>query len=548
MQPQAQASKTSEAGGTSPSRDSGLPASGGKFRISGPQPERLKPELTSFARKVANVFGGTLTGKDGSSHSKYTVNGNVSEHYTGNATDVFQINGKPAQGKALIAAGRAALIAAGMPRAKALKAPGGLYNVGRHQIIFGVNGTQYGGNHLDDRRHLRRARRAVGGTGRLLLRVRDRRPVSDRAPQGGRMSTHYDLLTEGEQAHWDAYANLRAISDWAGFQPSQGTRKSNARTWLQQKRKEIWRLAQPESEGGDGQGWDHADRRERYETLKDQNLNNSTVRRQETTLPANGCLDSERAVIEEREVWWQIDSTTDQQKADKQACTDWLIGQRKQIWHLMQDDPGGNDANHRQTRYDNLSIATKYGSAYEEWNAGHDQYGKAPSPVRRQVAIDHLADRVGYTESPADSNSDNRSDGISTSQRHTADGGTWLDNQPWCGCWCYYAAESAGLLGIDSHMASVAQIEDYAKAGQKCYRGWTTDRSRVQPGDLAIIGGYGVHVETVRGFNGANTKTYGGNTSSGSSGSQSNGGGAYARERTPSEVRGYALMDYPEDR
>jgi hypothetical protein len=149
MQPQAQASKTSEAGGTSPSRDSGLPASGGKFRISGPQPERLKPELTSFARKVANVFGGTLTGKDGSSHSKYTVNGNVSEHYTGNATDVFQINGKPAQGKALIAAGRAALIAAGMPRAKALKAPGGLYNVGRHQIIFGVNGTQYGGNHLD---------------------------------------------------------------------------------------------------------------------------------------------------------------------------------------------------------------------------------------------------------------------------------------------------------------------------------------------------------------------------------------------------------------
>jgi hypothetical protein len=94
-------------------------------------------------------------------------------------------------------------------------------------------------------------------------------------------------------------------------------------------------------------------------------------------------------------------------------------------------------------------------------------------------------------------------------------------------------------------MASVAQIEDYARAGQKCYRGWTTDRSKVQRGDLAVISGYGVHVETVRGFDGSNTLTYGGNTSSGSSGSQSNGGGAYKRTRTPSEVRGYALMDYP---
>jgi hypothetical protein len=121
----------------------------GTFKISGPQPDRLKPHLVSFAEKVAGVYGHPLTGKDGSSHSKLTVNGNVSQHYTGNATDIFEINGKPAVGKRLIDAGRAALIAAGMPRAKALKAPGGLYNVGGHQIIFGVNGTQYGGNHLD---------------------------------------------------------------------------------------------------------------------------------------------------------------------------------------------------------------------------------------------------------------------------------------------------------------------------------------------------------------------------------------------------------------
>jgi hypothetical protein len=46
----------------------------------------------------------------------------------------------------LIRAGRAALIAAGMPRKKALKAGGGLYNVGGHQIIFATN---EGGNHFD---------------------------------------------------------------------------------------------------------------------------------------------------------------------------------------------------------------------------------------------------------------------------------------------------------------------------------------------------------------------------------------------------------------
>ena len=93
-------------------------------------------------------------------------------------------------------------------------------------------------------------------------------------------------------------------------------------------------------------------------------------------------------------------------------------------------------------------------------------------------------------------------------------------------------------------MASVAQIEDYARQAAKCYRGWTTDRSKVAKGDLAIIGGYGVHVETVRGFSGSNTLTYGGNTSPGTSGSQSNGGGAYARTRFSSEVRGYALVDF----
>jgi hypothetical protein len=152
--------------------------------------------------------------------------------------------------------------------------------------------------------------------------------------------------------------------------------------------------------------------------------------------------------------------------------------------------------------------------------------------------------RLGYTEDPAGSNCDSRPDGIRNAQDRTAGGGTWLRYQPWCGCALYVALEAGGVKRLDSSLASVASCEDDAKKGIKCWRGWTTDRSKVQPGDAVIVGGYGVHVETVRGFNGSNTLTYGGNTSPGSSGSQSNGGGWYARERYPSEVRGYSLVDY----
>jgi len=170
----------------------------------------------------------------------------------------------------------------------------------------------------------------------------------------------------------------------------------------------------------------------------------------------------------------------------------------------------------------------------------------APTKKPRDVAVAHLAARVGYTEDPPNSNCDNRPDGIRASQDACAGGGTWLRGEPWCGCWCYYALEAAGVKGIDSHVASCAQIEDYAQAGAKCYRGWTTNPANVKPGDLVIIGGHGQHVEMVRGKpSSSSTPTYGGNTSAGTSGSQSNGGGAYARTRYASEVHGYALVRYP---
>ena len=140
--------------------------------------------------------------------------------------------------------------------------------------------------------------------------------------------------------------------------------------------------------------------------------------------------------------------------------------------------------------------------------------GKSP----RQVALDHLKARVGYTEQPANSNCDERKDGIRTAQDKTAGSGTWLRYEPWCGCWCFYGLDAAGVAKLDSSLCSVAQIEDNARAKRICFKGWTTDKSKVKAGDLVVVGGYGVHVEMVRGFDGSNTLTYGGNTSPGSSG------------------------------
>ena len=166
---------------------------------------------------------------------------------------------------------------------------------------------------------------------------------------------------------------------------------------------------------------------------------------------------------------------------------------------------------------------------------------------KRELALEHMKKRVGYTEQPANSNCDSRPDGIRTAQMKTAGGGTWLLYQPWCGCWCFYALDGGGVKGLGSWMASVASIEEYAKGADYCFKGWTTDRSRARPGDLACIGGYGQHVETVRGKlqSDGGLPTYGGNTSPGSSGSQANGGGAFARVRYPGEVRGIALVRYP---
>jgi hypothetical protein len=361
------------------------------------------------------------------------------------------------------------------------------------------------------------------------------------------VSDHYNSLTEAEAAHWDEYTRLRELSDWEGFDAAQDERRADARAWLVNQRKYIWRCANG-NVAGVASGWGINNRSERYAQLGDDELNVGTCRRL-CQLPTSGGTPSEKSYISEREMWWRVNGTSEHQSAARQACTDWLVNRRKQVWHLGEDE--GWDEAERRARYDNLCVATKHGSAYEEWAKDHntttgEESDTGTSSRGKTVAWHH--DHEGITEDPANSNCDNRADGIRTSQDLTA-GGTWLRGEPWCGCWAYSGLHAAGVVGLGSWMASVASIEQYARAGTACFRGWrsgfTTDCQR---GDLVVISGHGVHVETVTETpepGDGHLVTNGGNTSPGSGGSQSNGGGAYRRNRSPSEVYGIALVDFP---
>lgn len=101
---------------------------------------RTQKAVRLFVRRIAGLYGQPLTIGTGTNHSQMTVNGNVSDHWTGRAADI------PLTGRALIRAGQDALIAAGMPRRQARKQTGGLFNVGGKQIIFN---THIGGDHTN---------------------------------------------------------------------------------------------------------------------------------------------------------------------------------------------------------------------------------------------------------------------------------------------------------------------------------------------------------------------------------------------------------------
>jgi hypothetical protein len=351
-------------------------------------------------------------------------------------------------------------------------------------------------------------------------------------------------LMESEQNTCDEYCGGVALSDWPGYDDKMEKRRKDAWHWLNDRLIEL-RAEISSSSSAENHENKRYNRRDYIASVVEGN--NREVRRKGPNYPAGHATTNEAVYIEEREYYVAWNSAYDAQKERKLDNLRWLEERRKYVWRQAEgsepSDAGpGWDKKHREERYDNLCVATHYGTPWEKWQAGEHPSQDDGGNWRDKSATWHN-DHLGITESPADSNCDSRSDGIRTSQDGCANG-TWLRYQPWCGCWAWSGLYAAGKVRKgDSWLASVASIEDYARAGSGPFKGWTTDGSKAKKGDLVVLFGRGQHVGTVREITSSTCKTWEGNTSSGSSGSQSNGGGSYKRERSRStETYGYALV------
>lgn len=121
-----------------------------------------------------------------------------------------------------------------------------------------------------------------------------------------------------------------------------------------------------------------------------------------------------------------------------------------------------------------------------------------------------------------------------------------LDGQPWCVIFQWWVFQKAGFSSLfydGKKVASCSAVRDYAKGcGQ-----WVT--SGYKPGDLVIFDFTGKklttnHIGLVESVNGNTLMTIEGNTSSGASGSQSNGDGVYRKQRNVSLVIGAYRPNY----
>lgn len=324
----------------------------------------------------------------------------------------------------------------------------------------------------------------------------------------------YGVLTESEQAYWNEYTNLRQISDWPGFDKNQDLRRQAARAWILDRMDYIDALASGEFIG-QPKGWDASNRGERYDFLS---TLNSGEPKHEVRLPCSGlATDAEKAYIEEREVYLYIDTADDIQRDRKLANVAWLKEQRAKLWHLMQDDPKGNKPNDRQTRYQNLCIATSYGDAYKEWDDTHNEYGEPyTEPDQRKAIAKWLDSYVGTVEKPKGTNKGEPQPSGWERRVYGTDG------VPWCACFAVCSAWDNGIDGTGT--ASVGINTALAKQGKGIYRGWTSDPSKVQVGDHCFIGDD--HTGVARGTLQANgsIRTVEGNTSGTTdNGSQWNG-------------------------
>lgn len=127
-----------------PGRPYSQGTSPGKVRLAGGADRagvHTSRAVLDFVGQVAGVYGKPLTITTGTNHNEFVVGTHrESQHWQGHAADIA------ASGAALTRLGRAALVAAGMDPRKAAKVNGGVFNIGRYQILFN---TRVGGNHYN---------------------------------------------------------------------------------------------------------------------------------------------------------------------------------------------------------------------------------------------------------------------------------------------------------------------------------------------------------------------------------------------------------------
>jgi hypothetical protein len=347
----------------------------------------------------------------------------------------------------------------------------------------------------------------------------------------------YSDLWDTERAHWDEFTRLREISDNEGFSGAQNTRKTQSKQWLKDRRAHIKEQAEAEQNG-----WEKENRKARYDQLAEDKLNSGACQRK-AKLPKGNSWNAEKVLIREREMWWQVQSTTDKQKQRKKDCTNELVERRKRIWReaegSVETDAGpGWDKKNREERYDNLCVATKYGSAYEDWQKGHNDHTGEPNKPKssqRQRVVENCRKHLGVSESPPNSN---RGSPQPDGWENRVYGSSGV---PWCACFAVCMAWDVGVGG--SGTASVYQNTQLAKQGSGIYKGYTTDGRKAKRGDHAFLSDNhtGVVVEDGDGWH-----CIEGNTSPGSEGSQYNGG-CVAEKQRGSDITGWGLVEFDDD-
>lgn len=138
--------------------------------------------------------------------------------------------------------------------------------------------------------------------------------------------------------------------------------------------------------------------------------------------------------------------------------------------------------------------------------------------------------QVGITESPPNSNA----------QKFSRELGR--PNQPWCADAVVWLMRQVGIKLPSESAYTPTMADGFKRAGR-----WaeTPAAGRVAFFDFPDRQLGIQHVGIVRTDQaGPRVQTYEGNTSSGTAGSQDNGGGFYARDRDPAHIVGYGIPDY----